>query len=159
VAAWTAIDRAMPENGGLYVCPGTHTMDVQCPELANPQESFTTHFVRPPAGIKPVPAELAPGDVLFFNGSVVHGSRPNNTADQWRRSLICHYAPASATHISEFYQPCYHFDGREHRAFTTTEAGGPCGVEFPTVWPPAQWDDAKEAGFKPVDHGSIPAAI
>ena len=77
IAAWTAVDRSVPGNGGLYVCPGTHTMEVACPEVADPEESFTTHFVRSPAGITPVPVELAPGDVLFFGGSIVHGSRPN----------------------------------------------------------------------------------
>ena len=157
IAAWTAIDPSAPENGGLYVCPGTHTMEIACPELANPDESFTTHFVRPPAGIEPVAAELAPGDVLFFNGSVVHGSRPNTTKDQWRRSFICHYAPASATQISDHYHPCLHFDGREYNHFETSPEGGPCGVEFGDVWPPADWDEATAAGLKPVSHGSIPA--
>jgi len=33
IAAWTAIDRSYPENGGLYICPGTHTLEIQCPEL------------------------------------------------------------------------------------------------------------------------------
>lgn len=156
VAAWTAIDPATPTNGGLYVCPGTHTLDVQCPEIADPEESFTTHFVRPPAGVTPIPAELAPGDVLFFNGSVVHGSRPNTTQNQWRRSFICHYAPVDATEIAEHYQPCFHFDGREHRDFAITSEGGPCGVEFPTDWPPFDWNAAAAAGLKPVTGGSIP---
>ena len=36
VAAWTAVDAADPENGGLYLVPGTHDLDLQCPELADP---------------------------------------------------------------------------------------------------------------------------
>ena len=158
VAAWTAIDPATPDNGGLYVCPGTHTLELQCPELANPDESFTTHFVRPPAGLNPVPAELAPGDVLFFNGSVVHGSRPNHTKDQWRRSFICHYAPASATEIHADYKPCYHFDGREHHGFADNYEGGPCGTEFEDGRPPFDWEAAYAIGQKPVASGSIPEA-
>ncbi len=156
VAAWTAIDRADRDNGGLWLCPGTHTYEVQCPELANPDESFTTDFVAPPNGSDPVPALLEPGDVLFFNGSVVHGSRPNQTADRWRRSFICHYMPASAKQIARDYDPCLRFDGSEYRV-DFVEGGGPCGTEFEGGLAPMEWDTAKAAGRTPVKSGSIPA--
>lgn len=154
VAAWTAIDRSHPENGGLYVCPGTQGMEIACPELANPDESFTTHFVRPPAGIQPVPAILDPGDVLFFNGSIVHGSRPNSTHDEWRRSFICHYVPISAREMSNSYR-CYRFDGSTHQ-LANAEGGGPCGTEFPDGFLPGDWKEAAAAGCTPVARGSIP---
>ncbi len=128
IAAWTAIDPARPDNGGLHVCPGTHKMDVVCPEQADARESFTTHLVRPPAGVEPIPAELEPGDVLFFNGSVIHGSYPNASADLWRRSFICHYMPRSAREVAVHYKPLLDFQGREiDRVFVTD--GGPCGTE------------------------------
>ncbi|MEX0655384.1 MAG: phytanoyl-CoA dioxygenase family protein [Phycisphaeraceae bacterium] len=129
IAAWTAIDPSRPDNGGLFICPGTHRMDLVCPEQAESDQSFTTELVRPPAGIEPVPAELEPGDVLFFNGSVIHGSYPNATQDQWRRSFICHYMPTGSTHISQHYFPLLDFAGREvHREKNTD--GGPCGTPF-----------------------------
>jgi ectoine hydroxylase-related dioxygenase (phytanoyl-CoA dioxygenase family) len=129
IAAWLAIDPSTPENGGLYVVPGTHKLDVLCPEPANSAESFTTHLVRPPGGQQPVPAILEPGDMLFFNGSVIHGSTPNNSKTQWRRSFISHYTPAAASHISEWYAPLLGFDGQVvERDKTTT--GGPCGNEW-----------------------------
>ncbi len=155
VAAWTAIDRSHPENGGLYICPGTQDMEIACPELANPDESFTTHFVRPPDGITPVPVVLDPGDVLFFNGSIVHGSKPNGTATEWRRSFICHYVPLSAEEIAGSYE-CYHFDGTR-RELANARGGGPCGTEFPDGFMPVQWDQAKALGLKPVSSGSIPS--
>lgn len=154
IAAWTAIDRSYPENGGLYVCPGTQHMELKCPELANPDESFTTDFVRPPEGITPVPAVLDPGDVLFFNGCVVHGSRPNTSKD-WRRSFIAHYAPASAREMSAGYRPMLRFDGSEH-LFEDAKAGGPCGTEFPDGRKPYTWEACLAAGLKPVASGSIP---
>jgi len=154
IAAWTAIDRSYPENGGLYICPGTHTLEIQCPELANPDESFTTDFVRPPQGIEPVPAVLEPGDVLFFNGCVVHGSRPN-TSGGWRRSFICHYMPASATHISDSYA-VYDFAGNRI-ARQRAPGGGPCGKRFGDHGMMARtFAEAAALGLEPVEAGSIP---
>lgn len=127
VAAWVALDRSDPENGGLSVCPGTHTMNVVCPEKADIAISFSTELVPPPAGTTPVPAILDPGDVLFFNGSVVHGSTPNSSATRWRRSFICHYAPVSMKEVSHYYFPVLDMDGRE-LSYSAADGGGPCGT-------------------------------
>lgn len=131
VAAWLAVDRSYPENGGLQVCPGTHTADLACPESADLDVSFVDDFVAPPQGHDPVGLELDPGDVLFFTGSVIHGSGPNSTADEWRRSFISHYLPVSATHIGGWYLPhMYGYDGRPVTR-ESTAWGGPCGEESP----------------------------
>lgn len=125
IAAWIAIDPSFPENGGLQVVPNTHTMDVECPEYADPDTSFTRDYVAPPR--EPVKLHLEPGDTLFFNGNVVHGSDPNSTTDTWRRSFICHYMPAAATHIGKWYLPhAVDFAGNPvHRELNGD--GGPCG--------------------------------
>ena len=94
------------------------------------------------------------GDVLFFNGSVVHGSRPNRS-DRWRRSFICHYAPASATAIHAWYHPCLDFNGREFDGFAEAEHGGHCGAAFPAYWPPGTFEEAQAAGLTPVPDGSV----
>ena len=133
VAAWLAVDRSHPRNGGLQVCPGTHTMDLECPEHADLSTSFVDDFVAPPVGHEPVALELEPGDMLFFTGSVVHGSDPNSTADEWRRSFISHYMPKSATHIGEWYLPhLYDFDGHPVSK-DSNDWGGPCGEEDPSI--------------------------
>lgn len=157
IAAWTAVDRSVPGNGGLYVCPGTHTMEVACPEVADPEESFTTHFVRSPAGITPVPVELAPGDVLFFGGSIVHGSRPNASDHEWRRSFICHYAPASFREMSLHYRPALRFDRREYD-FADASGGGPCGPAFADGLVPGRWEEVRRLGLHPAADGSVPGA-
>jgi|YelNatPaOPRAMG01_1025707.scaffolds.fasta_scaffold23439_3 hypothetical protein len=132
IAAWTAIDPATPENGGLYVVPGTQDMEIVCPEQADPNESFVTHLVRAPKGKKAVPVELQPGDTLFFNGSLIHGSPPNRSKTLWRRSFICHYMPQSAQHIAKFYAPLFNFAGEVVVRAPAAE-GGPCGTEFSAV--------------------------
>ncbi|MCW8130359.1 MAG: phytanoyl-CoA dioxygenase family protein [Planctomycetota bacterium] len=128
IAFWLALDRTDPDNGGLQVCPGTHTMDVACPERANLDVSFSTELVAPPTGHDPVPAILEPGDALFFNGSVVHGSTPNSSQNRWRRSWICHYAPESMREIAKWYFPILDMQGNEVK-YGEAEGGGPCGTE------------------------------
>jgi len=128
IAAWIAIDPSTPENGGLSVVPQTHRLDIQCPTAADQAESFTREFVTAPEGRQPVPALLAPGDVLFFNGRVIHGSTPNRSQTQWRRSLINHYIPASAAGCSHWYFPLLDAQGQTVTR-ATAAGGGPCGTE------------------------------
>lgn len=129
VAAWTAVDPALEDNGGLLIAPGTHTMEVVCPDVADPNESFAKELVTLPNGQKLVPAIMDPGDVLFFNGSVVHGSKPNTHPTLWRRSFISHYAPASTIAIGDWYFPLLDFAGNPVDREVETGAG-PCGTDF-----------------------------
>jgi ectoine hydroxylase-related dioxygenase (phytanoyl-CoA dioxygenase family) len=128
IAAWIAVDPAIRENGGLMVAPGTHRMEVQCPQAAEESKSFVNHLVPPPPGVTPVAAELQPGDVLFFNGSLIHGSQPNTHEKLWRRSFICHYMPKSSKQIAEWYFPLHDFDGNVVE-YAKADGGGPCGDE------------------------------
>jgi phytanoyl-CoA hydroxylase len=129
IAAWLAVDRSWADNGGLQVCPGTHRLDLECPDHADLSESFVDDFVAPPTGHDPIKLDLAPGDMLFFTGSVIHGSGSNATENQWRRSFISHYMPVSATHIGGWYLAhMYDFDGRAVTR-SSSEWGGPCGHE------------------------------
>lgn len=126
VAAWFAIDRADSDNGGLAVVPGSHRLPVACPERSDASRSFIDHRVNIPPGLHAKHLILDPGDVLFFNGSVIHGSLPNTTADRWRRSLICHYLPRSSAEINTWYHPVHRFDGTPW-TIAAASGGGPCG--------------------------------
>lgn len=126
MAAWVAIDDADEGNGGMMCVPETSRLDIACPEKADPALFFTTEHVEPPPGLKPQMMQLKAGDVLFFNGSVIHGSTPNTSTDRFRRSLIFHYVPASTAEISDWYE-VYDFNGvKQDVAFN--EDGGPCGT-------------------------------
>lgn len=134
IAAWTSIDAADEENGGLLVVPKTSDYAIVCPEVADANESFTTHFVKPPKDGSVMPAVMDRGDVLFFNGNLIHGSYRNKTKDRFRRAFISHYASASTTHINNYYRPLYREDGTEVMPEASTD-GGPCGVEVDVAYP------------------------
>lgn len=127
VAAWLALDRCDDENGCLQVVPGTQNWPLICTTEPDLTQSFTNETTPLPPGYAPISVPMNAGDVLFFNGSIVHGSGPNRTLDRFRRSLIGHYLTGGATHVSKFYIPAYHFDGREAKV-EAAGGGGPCGV-------------------------------
>ncbi len=129
IAAWLALDHVDAENGCLEVVPGTHAMDLFCPEEADRSLSFTREYVPPPPGLEEVPVLMEPGDMLFFNGSLVHGSGPNTSQDRFRRSFICHYIGRSAERMSEWYRPILTFEGTEV-VIDANADGGPCGTEI-----------------------------
>jgi ectoine hydroxylase-related dioxygenase (phytanoyl-CoA dioxygenase family) len=128
IAAWTALDPCDSENGGLTVVPRTQHLEVKCPAEADLSQSFVNQYVAPPPGCEVVPADMAPGDVLFFNGNVIHGSGPNRSRDRFRRSFICHYLAETDTEIAKWYHPLLNAQG-EVVSRGTAEGGGPCGKE------------------------------
>ena len=76
MAAWMALDACDEENGCMQVVPGSHTWPVLCTEKADTTVSFTDVTVPLPPGQEVRPVIMGAGDVLFFNGSLVHGSFP-----------------------------------------------------------------------------------
>ncbi len=134
IAAWLALDHVDLENGCLEVVPGTHKMDLFCPEEADASVSFTREYVPPPPGLEKVPVIMEPGDMLFFNGTLVHGSGPNTSKDRFRRSFICHYIGRSAEQMSTWYRPILTFDGAEV-TLDAYDGGGPCGTEGDAAGP------------------------
>ena len=131
-ASWLALDPIDAENGGLFVVPGSHKTDLQCPHLADFSESFAAEEVDLPAGMNPIPAAMNPGDCLFFNGSLIHGSYSNKSKNRFRRSFICHYLGESSQQISRGYFPLYRFDGTPIEAdeiYAAVDEGGVCGSE------------------------------
>jgi phytanoyl-CoA hydroxylase len=126
MAAWVAVDDSDEGNGGMMCVPNTARLDIACPEKSDPTLYFTTEHVEPPPGLKPQHTRLRAGDVLFFNGSVIHGSTPNTSKDRFRRSFICHYVPQSTKEMSKWYT-AYSFDGVK-QSIASNEDGGPCGT-------------------------------
>lgn len=111
LAAWMALEDCDEENGCLQVIRGTQDLPMLCTIAADKEQSFTDITVELPETLQPEPVVMKPGDVLFFNGSVVHGSFPNVTENRFRRALIGHYIVGWSKEVGEFYQPAYRMDG------------------------------------------------
>lgn len=94
VGVWIALDEATPENGCMYLIPGSHG--------AGP----VVHFKRRDwqicdtdvATTQAVVAPLKPGGMLVFHGLLHHGTPPSRSPLR-RRALQFHYKPASVAQI------------------------------------------------------------
>ncbi len=147
IAAWVAVDPMDEGNGGLQVIPNTHEIPLICPDRnADSSVSFTKEIIPmkelvktmgvtydkdlevPSEGVTVHKLQLEAGDVLFFNGNVVHGSRPNMSKDRFRRSFICHYVGVSCLEVAHHYHPLFNRHGQEVSLKVAT-GGGPCGTE------------------------------
>lgn len=128
VAAWMALDPCDEENGCLTVVPGSQGWPILCTKEADISQSFTDVTVPIPSGTEVRPMVMQPGDVLFFNGQVVHGSGPNKSATRFRRALIGHYVAADARKVAKFFKPALRMDGSVVDELGESEGGGACGA-------------------------------
>lgn len=127
IAAWMAVDRCDEANGCLQVVPGSQEWPILCTVKADTNQSFTDVTVPVPPEHPAVPVIMDPGDVLFFNGQIVHGSLANVTDDRFRRSLIAHYIEGDAEQVSKWYFPVLRMDGSE-ATIGQSANGSECGV-------------------------------
>lgn len=127
LAAWMAVDDCDEENGCLRIVPRTHDLPRLCTVEADTSQSFSASTVPIPPGSEAEPVIMQAGDVVFFNGQVIHGSYPNKSATRFRRALIAHYIVGEAEKVAEFYHPVLNFDGEEVDILAS-DKGGPCGV-------------------------------
>ncbi|MBU6333580.1 MAG: phytanoyl-CoA dioxygenase family protein [Chloroflexi bacterium] len=128
IAAWMALDDCDEANGCLQVVPGTHQLPLLCTVEADLHNSFTDVTVPLAEGMQPTPVVMRAGDVLFFNGQLIHGSFPNRTDDRFRRSLIGHYIVGEAREVARYYHPVLRMDG------TTVDLGVSVGGSECGVW-------------------------
>jgi len=125
VAAWLALEDIDEANGCMSVVPGSQNLPVLCTIKSDISQSFTDVTVPVPDSMQVVPLIMEPGDVLLFNGSVIHGSGPNTSKDRFRRSLIAHYATGDAQKISAHYKTI-DFSGKPVH-LDANPGGGKCG--------------------------------
>jgi phytanoyl-CoA hydroxylase len=97
VGAWIALDDANIENGCLWVLPGSHRPGVlhQTAPHNQPDEFDPTDEAFGFDDSGAVPVEVKTGDVVFFNGYLLHRSKRNRSTGT-RRALVNHYMSASS---------------------------------------------------------------
>lgn len=127
MAAWMALDDCDETNGCMQIVPGSHTWPILCTTKADTAVSFTDVTVPLPPGQAVCPIVMDAGDVLFFNGALVHGSFPNTTTDRFRRALIGHYIEGAAEQVAQFYHPALRMDGTPLE-LEQSQGGGACGT-------------------------------
>jgi phytanoyl-CoA hydroxylase len=92
ISVWLALGDERPENGCLYVIPGTHAMSFSRDRL---DEAI---FLRPDLPenqaliAQKIPVELAAGDVLLFHCRTFHAAGKNQT-DQPKLSAVFTFRP------------------------------------------------------------------
>lgn len=129
LAAWLALEECDEENGCMQMVPGSHKLPLLC-QTNNPG-SETEHWgsweTLIPEGYESKPVTMKAGDVLFFNGSVIHGSGKNRSESRFRRTLIGHYITADCVEVAKYYFPVFRFDGTIDESIVLNDQGGPCG--------------------------------
>jgi phytanoyl-CoA hydroxylase len=81
VSVWLALGNEYPENGGLFVIPGSHRVNFQ-PSQLDGALFFREDVPENQAMLdSAVPVELTPGDVLFFHARTLHMATRNKTAE------------------------------------------------------------------------------
>ena len=178
-----AIDEVTEENGAVWMAEGSHVE----PCYPAPRGTFgfgdrrldgmyAVHHPSDPDEEKNELAkvasrypkrcvELQPGDVVFFHGHVVHGSRRNVTEDRMRRAFATHYCSARSitpwgAHESGIFDPATFAAngghilarGDTHLPFAQPKFGTPCAATVPqdeypiTVEIPVAWGDMDAFG-------------
>ena len=93
VSVWLALGRETPENGSLYLIPGTHKLPIDRERLDD--ELFLRTDLAENAALvsQKVPVELEQGDALFFHCRTFHAAGRNRT-DQIKLSAVFTFRPA-----------------------------------------------------------------
>jgi ectoine hydroxylase-related dioxygenase (phytanoyl-CoA dioxygenase family) len=115
IGAWLALDRADEENGCVWITAGSQHEPVYpdadesaghggdlllagIPSIEGADDPDERRNGLTPVAAKypgrEAPAVLEPGDVVFFDGHVLHRSHANRSATRSRRSFVAHYCNA-----------------------------------------------------------------
>ena len=93
ISVWLALGAERPENGCLWVIPGSHRMTFR-PDQFDEALFFRTDLPENQALIETkLPVELQPGDVLFFHSLTFHAASKNFTT-QPKFSAVFTFRPA-----------------------------------------------------------------
>lgn len=90
VSAWLALNDEFPENGCLWVLPGSHRWSLVLEQLDGRLFLRKDLPLNAPLLSLAVPVRLNAGDLLLFHSNLFHAAS-NNTTDQTKFSLVFTY--------------------------------------------------------------------
>lgn len=103
VGIWLACTDATPDNGPLWVVPGSHTEIVHEDVVADPREGANLAYVEIQGADTSLQQQvlMEAGDLLVFDCHLRHRST-DNVSDGMRAAMVYHYTPAGTTMEQEF---------------------------------------------------------
>lgn len=93
ISVWLALGHEFPDNGCLYLLPGTHDLHIAPEQLDEALFLRTDLAANRQLLESKVAAQLNPGDVLFFHCRTLHAAGRNHTTEP-KFSLVYTYRPA-----------------------------------------------------------------
>ncbi|MFC4213599.1 phytanoyl-CoA dioxygenase family protein [Pedobacter lithocola] len=99
IGVWIAIDDASVQNGCLWVIPQSQKPGYIMPRAENSSNEYAdvdTIDVSSYPSEDIIPLAAKRGDVVFFNGYLLHSSLRNKTDDNFRTALVNHYMSAES---------------------------------------------------------------
>ena len=99
---WIPIDNASIDNGCLWFIPGSH----QSGELFRMERHGRDDYDNAPVSVgfdedSELPVEVKAGDVVFFDGHLLHRSGPNTT-ERSRHALVMHWLESETPYTWKF---------------------------------------------------------
>jgi ectoine hydroxylase-related dioxygenase (phytanoyl-CoA dioxygenase family) len=94
-----AIDRSTRDNGCIQFVPGSHKWGLQ--EHARAEQTFGRYLPGPDYFYErddAVAVEMEPGDGVFFNALIVHGSAPNTSTAERRMNTFAYNVTGNNIH-------------------------------------------------------------
>lgn len=99
VSVWLALGREYPENGGLFVIPGSHRIELDRLQLDDQLFFRDDVPINKPLLDSAIPVELNAGDVLFFHARTLHSAGRNRT-EQSKQSAVFTFRPSDNLPVS-----------------------------------------------------------
>ena len=123
-AAWTAFVDVGPDNGTIWVQPGSHKQrlvtkadfadilaEEDNPTKAGERYNDEVDRVYAANGVPDVPVEAKAGDVVLFSGRLIHRGGPIALTDSFRHVMASHYLPYAFSDWPYADWKRYAFDG------------------------------------------------
>lgn len=95
LTTWLALDDSTPDNGGLFVIPGSHAAGYREHEPWG-----TAQYIVPDVDdTDAVPVNARAGEHIFFSTYLLHQTVGNRTADRQRRAWVMQFGRADARNL------------------------------------------------------------